>query len=191
MAFASAFMCPASSRFIRPGSASLWCPPRPFPVLLWLAERRRPHTSPAGTEASATSPALPRLEMELRLLFSRFALAPDDNFFVALHIELGRRAWSLEHAIGAPRPADPSWPTVRGAESNLDKLRARLVAEVNLGLAMVETAPVRFSRPVRNVLLARHAGHIGRCLHDLLSQPGAGSLAHELTSLLDALQRRR
>ena len=129
--------------------------------------------------------------MELRLLFSRYTPAPDDSFFAALRIELGRRAWSLEHAIGAPRPANSAWPTVPGAEDDLDKRRARLVAEVNLGLTMVEAAPIRFPRPVRNVLLARHAGHIGRCLADLLRHPFAGSLADELQRLLDALQRRR
>ena len=129
--------------------------------------------------------------MELRLLFSRGPLAPDDDFFAALRIELGQRAWSLEHAIGAPHPAAPTWPTVPGAEGELEKLRARLVAEVHLGLTMVEAAPIRYPRPVRNVLLARHAGHIGRCLRDLLAHPDAGPLAEELERLLDALQRRR
>jgi hypothetical protein len=191
MAFAAAFARPASSRFIRPGAASLWSSPRPFPASLWLAEQR-----PAGaatprqpaTLQPAPKAALPRLDLELRLLFSRCPLTPDEDFFVALRIELGQRAWSLEHAIGAPRPA---WSAAPGEESALEKQRTRLVAEVNLGLSMVETAPIRYPRPVRNVLLARHAGLIGRCLRDLLSHPGAGSLAAELTRLLDALQRQR
>ncbi len=203
MAFAAAFARPASSRFIRPGSASLWLPPRPFPALLWLAEHRpasaassaggassRQEASPtrrqAARDGGATSTALPRLDLELRLLFSRCTPAPDEDFFVALRIELGRRAWSLEHAIGAPRPA---WSAAPGDESDLEKRRARLVTEVNLGLAMVEAAPVRYPRPVRNVLLVRHAGLIGRCLRDLLAHPGAGSLAEELQRMVGALER--
>ena len=206
MAFAAPFARPASSRFIRPGFASLWFPPRPFPASLWLAQRpaagtaavsgglslcwaASPTRRQAGTEAGGTSSrALPRLDLELRLLFSRSPLSPDDDFFVGLRIELGQRAWSLEHAIGAPRPA---WTAAPGDEGDLEKRRARLVTEVNLGLAMVESAPVRYPRPVRNVLLVRHAGHIGRCLRDLLAHPAAGSLAEELTRLLDMLQRRR
>jgi hypothetical protein len=186
MAFAAAFARPASSRFIRPGAASLWFPPRPFPASRWLAEQRQP-----GAARPARSPApraaLPRLDLELRLLFSRYHTAPDEDFFTELRIELGRRAWSLEHAIGAPRLA---WSAAPGDESDLEKRRARLAAEINLGLAMVETAPVRYPRLVRNVLLVRHASHIGRCLRDLLAHPGAGSLADELQHLLDALQRR-
>ncbi len=211
MAFAAAFPRPASSPFTRPGAASLWSSPRPFPALAWLVQRpTRPASAvactaavpggssprrgsraiggPAGTEAGGTSTALSRLDLELRLLFSRYPAAPDEDFFVALCIEVGQRAWSLEHAIGAPRPA---WAAAPGDESKLEKLRARLAADVHLGLAIVESAPVRYPRPVRNVLLARQAGLIGRCLRDLLSHPEAGSLAAELTRLLDALQRRR
>ena len=103
-------------------------------------------------------------------------------------MELSQRAWSLERAIGAPRPA---WSAAPGDENDLEKRRARLVTEVHLGLAMVESAPVRYPRLVRNAWLARHAGHIGRCLRDLLAHPAAGSLAAELTRLLDALQRLR
>jgi hypothetical protein len=204
MAFAAASARPASSRFIRPGSASLWLPPRPFPALLWLAQRpaagsaglragwsadgaASPTRGRAARDGGATSTALPRLDLELRLLFSRCPLAPDEDFFVALRIELGRRAWSLEHAIGAPRPA---WSAAPGDESDLEKRRARLATEVNLGLAIVESAPVRSPRPVRNVLLVRHAGLIGRCLRDLLAHPEAGSLAEELQRVLDALERR-
>jgi hypothetical protein len=191
MAFAAAFARPASSRFIRPGSASLWFPPRPFPASRWLAEHRP--TSAATprqptTLQQAPKAALPRLDMELRWLFCRSTPAPDEDFFVALRIELGRRAWSLEHAIGAPRPA---WSAAPGDESDLEKRRARLVTEVNLGLAIVESASVRYPRLVRNVLLVRHASHIGRCLRDLLAHPGAGSLAGVLQRMLDALQRRQ
>jgi hypothetical protein len=130
----------------------------------------------------------PRLDLELRLLFSRCTPAPDDDFFTALRIEVGQRAWSLEHAIGAPRPA---WSAAPGDESGLEKRRARLATEAHLGLTMVEAAPVRYPRPVRNVLLVRQAGLIGRCLRDLLSHPEAGSLSDELTRLFDALQRLR
>ncbi len=185
MAFASAYARPMSSRFMRPGSASLWFPPRPFPALLWLAEQRP--ASAATPRPPAPKTALPRLDLELRLLFSRYLTAPDEDFFGALRIELGNRAWSLEHAIGAPRPA---WSAAPGDESDLEKRRARLVTEVHLGLTMVKTAPVRYPRPVRNALLVRHARLIGRCLRDLLACPGAGSLADELQHLLDALQRR-
>ena len=186
MAFAAAFARPASSRFIRPGSDSLWFPPRPFPALAWLAEQ--PTRRPVSTQASAPRPRLPRLALELRLLFSRSVPILDEDFFVGLHMELSQRAWSLERAIGAPRPA---WSAAPGDESDLEKRRARLATEVHLGLAIVESAPVRYPRPVRNVLLARQAGLIGRCLRDLLSHPGAGSLAGELQRMLDALQRRR
>jgi hypothetical protein len=209
MAFASAYARPTSFRFIRPGPASLWFPPRLFPASRWLAEQRpasaatpacsaavsggsSPHrdASPtrrqAGTEAGATSTALPRLDLELRLLFSRYTPAPDEDFFVALRIELGRRAWSLERAIGAPRPA---WSAAPGDESGLEKRRARLVTDVNLGLTMVEAAPIRYPRPARNAWLARHAGHVGQRLRDLLSHPEAGSLAAELARLLDALRQ--
>ncbi len=190
MAFASAYARPASSRFIRPGSASLWFPPRPFPALLWLAQRPASAATPRqpATLQPAPEAALPRLDLELRLLFSRCPLAPEEDFFVALRIEVGNRAWSLEHAIGAPRPA---WSAAPGDESKLEKLRARLATDAHLGLAIVESAPLRYPRPVRNVLLARQAGLIGRCLADLLSHPEAGSLADELTHLLEALQRRR
>jgi hypothetical protein len=204
MAFAAAFARSASSRVIRPGFASLWFAPRPFPASLWLAQRpaagtaavsgglslggKQPTGRTSRPEASGTSTALPRLDLELRLLFSRYTPAPDEEFFTWLRIELGQRAWSLEHAIGAPRLP---WTAAPGDERDLEKRRARLVTEVNLGLAMVESAPVRYPRPVRNVLLVRHAGHIGRCLRDLLAHPQAGSLAEELTRLLDALQRRR
>ena len=232
MAFAAAFAHPASSRFIPPGAASLWLPPRLFPALLWLAQcptaplaavsactaavsagsspslAAAPTRGRAGTEAGATGiPSLgrqdaggtrkprqrvpgepPRLHLELRWLFSRCKPLPDEDFFVALRIELGQRAWSLEHAIGAPRLA---WSPEPGTESALEKRRARLVAEVHLGLTMVETAPTRFSRPVRNLLLTRQAQQIGRCLADLLNHPDAGSMADELTHLFDALQRRR
>jgi hypothetical protein len=183
MAFAAAFARPASSRFIRPGAASLWFPPRPFPALLWLAQRP---TSAASTPRLRGAGTLPRQEMELRLLFSRCPLRPDEDFYVSLRIELGRRAWSLEHAIGAPR-AD--WSAAPGADTDLNKLRARLVAEAHLGLAIVETAPIRYPRPVRNVLLARHARHIGQRLDDLLRHKEAGSLSDELTRLLDTLRQ--
>ncbi len=205
MAFAAAFPRPASSPFTRPGAASLWFPPRPFPALAWLAQRpaagsaglragwaaagaAAPTRGQAARDGGAAAPCLPRLDLELRLLFSRYHAAPDEDFFVALRIEIGNRAWSLEHAIGAPRPA---WSAAPGDEGNLEKRRARLATNVHLGLAIVESAPVRYPRPVRNALLARHAGHIGRCLRDLLSHPGAGSLNDELTHLLEALQRRR
>ncbi len=211
MAFAAAFPRPASSPFTRPGAASLWSSPRSFPALAWLAQRlTRPASTatgraavpggasprrgsraiggPAGPEAGVPSTALSRLDLELRLLFSRYPAAPGEDFFVALRIEVGNRAWSLAHAIGAPRPA---WSAAPGDESKLEKLRARLATEVHLGLAIVESAPLRYPRPVRNVLLARQAGQIGRCLADLLSHPEAGSLADELTRLLEALQRRR
>jgi hypothetical protein len=219
MAFAAAFARPASSTFIRPGAASLWSSPRPFPASLWLAQHptrpalsaiprpatRAPH--PPCLRAAGEPPRLrrralaetgfphsrsrwslarPRLDLELRLLFSRSPLLPDEDFFASLKIELGRRAWSLEHAIGAPRLP---WAAAPGADTDLNKLRARLVAEVNLGLAMVETAPVRYPRPVRNVLLARHARHIGQRLADLLAHPEAGALSDELTRLLDALRQ--
>jgi hypothetical protein len=186
MAFAAAFPRPASSRFIRPGAASLWSPPRPFPALAWLAQR--PVAGSAAGDGGAASTALSRLDLELRLLFSRYPAAPEEEFFVALRIEVGNRAWSLKHAIGAPRPA---WSAAPGDERKLEKLRARLATDVHLGLAIVESAPVRSPRPVRNVLLARQAGLIGRCLADLLSHPEAGSLSDELTRLLEALQRRR
>jgi hypothetical protein len=130
----------------------------------------------------------PRLDLELRLLFSRSPLPPDEDFFVSLRIEVGRRAWSLEHAIGAPRPA---WSAASGDESDLEKRRARLATDVHLGLAIVESAPVRYPRPVRNVLLARQARQIGQRLADLLAHPAAGSISVELTRLFDALQRRR
>ena len=194
MAFAAAFARPSSSRFIRPGAASFWFPPRPFPALAWLAQRpasaatSRQPAGRAGTEAGATGRALPRLDLELRFLFSRSPLLPDEDFFVGLRMELSQRAWSLAHAVGAPRPV---WTAAPGDEGGLEKRRARLVTEANLGLAIVESAAVRYPRPVRNVLLARQAGQIGRCLRDLLSHPGAGTLAAELTRLLDALQRRR
>ena len=214
---AAAFARPFAPTFIRPGAASLWFPPRPFPALLWLAQRpasaartparsaavsggsspawaASPTREPAGTEAGATGKPRrrvagepPRLNLELRLLFCHSPQAPDEDFFTALRIELGRRAWSLEHAIGAPRPA---WSPEPGMESDLEKRRARLVTEVNLGLAMVETAPIRYPRPVRNALLARHAKQIGRCLQELLRHPDAGSISDELTRMFDALQRR-
>ena len=206
MAFAAAFARPASPRFIRPGAALLWFPPRPFPALLWLAQHRPvsaarpaapggsspyreapPTRKQAGTEAGGTSSAPPRLDLELRLLFSLCTPVPDEGFFTALRVELSRRAWSLEHTIGAPRPA---WSAAPGTESDLEKRRARLVAEVNLGLAMVETAPIRFPRPVRNALLARHARHIGQRLADLFSHPAAGALSDELARLLEALRQR-
>ena len=215
MAFAAAFPRPASSRFIRPGAASLWSPPRSFPARLWLAQRpaspaagraglragssangaAAPTRGRAGTEAGATGDSRqrvpgepPRLDLELRLLFSRSPLPPDEDFFTELRIELGRRAWSLAHAIGAPCPA---WSAAPGDESDLEKRRARLATDVHLGLAIVESAPLRYPRPVRNVLLARQARLIGGRLADLLSHPEAGSLADELTRLLEALQRRR
>ena len=112
----------------------------------------------------------------------------DDDFYASLKIEVGRRAWSLAHAIGAPRP---TWTAAPGADTDLNKRRARLATDVHLGLTIVESAPVRYPRPVRNVLLVRHAGHIGRCLRDLLSHPEAGSLAQRLQRLLEALQRWR
>ncbi|HEU5200119.1 MAG TPA: hypothetical protein VFU32_10800 [Ktedonobacterales bacterium] len=218
MAFAAAFARPASSRFIRPGAASLWFPPRPFPALAWLVERPTASIAavPGGAACTAGgSPASgqrytqargpaardgggtraprqrvpgepPRLDLELRLLFSCSPLLPDEDFFMALRIELGQRAWSLEHAIGAPRHA---WSATPGADSDLEKRRARLVTEVNLGLAIVESAPVRYPRPVRNVLLARQARHIGQRLADVLAHPAAGSLAEELTRLLESLRQ--
>jgi hypothetical protein len=166
------------------------------PVSPASGQRYKQAHGPAGQEASAASDLHqqrvagepPRLDMELRLLFSRYTPAPDEDFYVSLRIELGRRAWSLEHAIGAPRLA---WSAASGDESDLEKRRARLVTEVNLGLAIVESAPVRYPRPVRNVLLARQAGLIGRCLRDLLAHPDAGSLAEELQRMVDTLQRRR
>ena len=182
MAFAAAFARPASSRFIRPGATSLWFPPRPFPALAWLAQR----PASAAPPQHAPRAALPRLDLELRVLFSRCVPILDEDFFTSLRIELGRRAWSLERAIGAPRPA---WSAAPGDDSDLEKRRARLATDINLGLTMVESAPVRYPRPVRNVLLVRHAGHIGRCLADLLSHPEAGSLAEELQRVLDTLQR--
>ncbi len=211
MAFAAAFPRPASSRFTRPGAASLWSSPRPFPALAWLVQRpatgsaaggglpaygaASPTKGPASRDGGATSAPHqrvpgepPRLDLELRLLFSRYPAAPEEEFFVALRIEVGNRAWSLAHAIGAPRPA---WSAAPGDERDLEKLRARLATDVHLGLAIVESAPLRYPRPVRNVLLARQAGQIGRCLADLLNHPEAGSLADELTRLLEALQRRR
>jgi hypothetical protein len=129
----------------------------------------------------------PRLDLELRWLFCRSPLPPDEEFYVSLRIEVGRRAWSLEHAIGAPRPA---WSAAPGNERDLDKRRARLATEVNLGLAIVESAPVRYPRPVRNVLLARQARLIGQRLADLLAHPAAGSISVELTRLFDALRQR-
>jgi hypothetical protein len=129
----------------------------------------------------------PRLDLELRLLFSRSPLPPDEDFYVSLRAELGRRAWSLEHAIGAPRLA---WSPVPGADTDLNKLRARLVTDVNLGLAIVESAPIRYPRPVRNVLLAGMARQIGQRLADLLAHPAAGSISVELTRLFDALRQR-
>jgi hypothetical protein len=191
----TAFAHPASSRFLRPGAASLWFPPRPFPASLWLAQHpTRPALSaiPRPATRAPHPPCLRaageplRLDLELRLLFSRSPLLPDEDFFVNLRIELGRRAWSLEHAIGAPRLP---WAAASGADTDLNKLRARLVTEVNLGLTMVESAPVRYPRPVRNVLLARHARHIGQRLADLLAHPEAGSLSDELTRLFDALRQ--
>jgi hypothetical protein len=196
MALAAAFARPASSPFTRPGAASLWSPPRPFPALAWLAQRhasaarsvaptRKPASAPGRTCQRVPGEPL-RLNLELRWLFCRYTPAPDEDFFTALRIELGRRAWSLEHAIGAPRPA---WFPAPGTESDLEKRRARLATDVNLGLAIVESAPVRYPRPVRNVLLVKHARLIGRCLCDLLAHPEAGSLSDELTRLLDALRR--
>ena len=205
----AAFARPASSRFIRPGAASLWFPPRPFPALAWLAQRPASAAVPgnlsprrdsratqrqAGTVAGAPSTPRqrvagepPRLDLELRVLFSRSPLLPNEDFFMALKIELGRRAWSLERAVGAPRPA---WSAAPGDDSDLGKRRARLVTEVNLGLALVESAPVRYPRPARNKLLASQARLIGERLADLLRHPEAGSLSDERSRLFDALRQR-
>ncbi|HEU5197993.1 MAG TPA: hypothetical protein VFU32_00060, partial [Ktedonobacterales bacterium] len=202
----------ASSRFIRPGAASLWFPPRPFPALAWLAQRPasaaactaggspasgqryQPARTPAGHRAGAPSTLPrrvagepPRLDLELRVLFSRSPLLPDEDFFTGLRIELGRRAWSLERAIGAPRPA---WSAAPGDDSDLGKRRARLVTEVNLGLALVESAPVRYPRPARNKLLASQARLIGERLADLLRHPEASSLSVERSRLFDGLRQR-
>jgi hypothetical protein len=145
---------------------------------------------PSGAAFSRQPPDA-RLDLELRLLFSCAPAPLDEAQLAALHHELDQRAWSLAHTSGAPRPADPAWPTVPHPENALEKRRARLVADVDLGLSMVELSATRFSRPVRNVMLARQAKYIGRGLRDLLADPEAGSFAAEFEGLLEGLRRRR
>jgi hypothetical protein len=148
-------------------------------------------SSSQPAQSSKAAVAVSRLDLELRLLFSRGPLPLDDERLAALRDELDQRAWSLTSAIGAPRPADPAWPTVPRPDTPLEKRRARLVADVDLGLSMVEVSASRYPRPVRNVLLVRQASYIGRRLEEVLTDPAAGSFAQEWKYLLEGLRRRR
>ncbi len=189
---ASSPFAPRPASALRPGPAWAWQAPRPFPALTWLCARLAASGQPRPQPALRLAPsAAARLDCALRLLFSCALPTLDDAFLLALRAELGRRAWRLEQAASAPRPAEAAWPPCPAQEEDedLDQRRARLVAAVEQGLGLVEPSASRLSRPVRQLWLLRQARQVGQRWGELQRHPQAGTSAQELELLLAGLRR--
>jgi hypothetical protein len=132
-----------------------------------------------------------RRDLELRLLFSYLPETLRSLLFPALRLLAVRRApWREERALTLTavlleeRRSDDA-----RASGTLAGLRQALIAEVELGLGMLEMPLEQLSRTQRNYWLARRAARIGRLADDLARHPEARPLERELERALAWVRR--